>query len=109
MRVGDLRHLITIQQKTTASPAQDEYGVDQYTWEQFAKVYAAVEPLREYWTAKQTAAERAVRFRIHYTSGIIPRMRVSWNSRTFDIESVINLSEGNHEMHLMTSEVVDSA
>jgi SPP1 family predicted phage head-tail adaptor len=110
MRAGTLRHKIIIQQKTTGSPAQDASGVPQFTWEEFIECYAAVEPVsgREYWQAQQYNAERNVVFRIHYHEGVIPRMRVSFDARTFDIESVINAHTANRDMLLMTTEIVDA-
>lgn len=78
------------------------------TWADTATVWAAVLPLsgREYWAAQQVSAERAVEFHTRYLSGVVPKMRVSYNSRTFDIKSVINVEERNRELILVTEEVV---
>ena len=41
---------------------------------------------------------------IRYLSGIVPKMRVKYGSRIFDILSVINVSERNRELQLMCRE-----
>ncbi len=109
MRAADKRHKIVIQQKTAASPAVNAYGIEQFTWTEFTTVFAAVEHLsgREYWNAKQVNAERTVRFRIDFKSGVIPRMRVNYDARNFDVEQVINPQENRRDMILITTEIVD--
>jgi len=105
MRAGWLRHRVTIQKKTTS---QDSYGAEQETWTNVATVWAGIEPLRgrEYIDAQNATAEVTHRVRIRYQSGITPRMRVSFGSRTFEIVSVINVLERNRELELMCREVV---
>lgn len=105
MRPGQLRHRVTIQAKTITRGTD---GSVIESWADTATVWAAVEPLtgREYWAAQQINAERTVKFRIRYRSGITPQMRISYSSRTFDIKSVINVEEQNRELLLMCEEVV---
>lgn len=107
MNAGDLRHRITIQQPTVA---QDSYGEPVPTWSTFATVWAAAEPAtgREYWANQQVTSELSVRFRIRHRTGITPSMRVSWDSRLFDIENIIPDPTNRREIHLMTREVQDA-
>lgn len=106
MRAGDLRHSVTIQQATSS---RNSYNEKVLSWSDFATVYAAVEPLqgREYWDAQAINAERTVRFRIRYRSDVTPLMRVSWDSRLFDINAVLDVDGRQRELHLMTTEVVE--
>lgn len=105
LTIEQLRHKITLQ---TATETRDTDGSIINTWADTATVRAAVEPLvgREYWAAQQVNAERTVKFHIWYRSGVTPKMRVSYDSRTFDIKSVINVNERNRELVLMCEEVV---
>lgn len=105
MRAGELRHRITIQQKTVV---RDTYGGETVTWTNTATVWAAVEPLsgREYFSAQQVQAEVNHRIRIRYRAGITTTMRVLWGTRVFDILAIINLQERGREIHLMCKEVV---
>ena len=76
------------------------------TWSTYATVQASIEPIsgREYFAAQSTQADVTHRIRIRYFSGIVPKMRVSYNSRIFDILSVINVGERNRELQLMCRE-----
>jgi len=105
MRAGDLRHRITLQQKTET---RDSFGAVIETWNDVATLYASIEPLRgkEFFDAQQVNAEVTIRIRIRYRSGVTPNMRVLFGTRTFDIQSVINVDERNREMILMCREVI---
>jgi SPP1 family predicted phage head-tail adaptor len=104
MRIGDLRHRITIQQLTPTQNGLDSTEVPA----DFATVWAAIEPLsgREYFAAQQVNAEVTCRIRMRYLAGVTPSMQVKFGERTFAIESVINVEERNRELQLMVKEVV---
>ena len=57
-------------------------------------------------TAGDGPTEVTTRFRIRYLAGVKAAMRISFASRTFDIQSVINPDERNRELHLMAVEVI---
>jgi len=103
VRIGKLRHRITIEQ---VSETQDPDGSVIESWSTYATVQASIEPIsgREYVAAQSTQADVTHRIRIRYLSGIVPKMRVSYNSRIFDILSVINLGERNRELQLICRE-----
>ncbi len=105
MRAGKLNKRVTIQDK---SASQNSYGEEVITWTDFAKVWAAVEPLRgrEFLEGKQITAEVSTRIRIRYRSGILPEMRVVYGSIIYDIHPPINLDECNREIHLMCQEIL---
>lgn len=98
-----LNRKITIQALTET---RDTYGGITKTWTTHLIEYASVEPLmgRELFTAQQLDADVSYRFRIRYSkkaASITPKMRVSWDSNVYDIESVINPGSANHEILLM--------
>jgi SPP1 family predicted phage head-tail adaptor len=103
MRISDLRHRITLQQKTTTRDAE---GNVRETWADVATVWAAFEPIRgrEYFQAASVNAENTVRFRIRYRQGVTPTMRVVYGGRVFDIKSVIDVNERHLEIELMCQE-----
>lgn len=105
MRAGPLRHQIVIEQTTET---RDTSGGVIDTWSTFATVWASVSPLigREYMAAKQVSADVTHKIRMRYLSGVTPKMRVSWDSRTFDIGSILNVDERDIEMVIMATEII---
>lgn len=108
MKAGDLRHRIVIEQ---VAITQDTYGGMTEAWSTVtgcSSVPAAVEPLRgkEFFDSRQTVADVDIRVRIRYRSGIIPRMRVKFGSRYFDIKATICPDERKKELQLMCLETI---
>jgi SPP1 family predicted phage head-tail adaptor len=103
VRIGKLRHLITIEQ---VAETQDTDGSAIETWSTFAAVQASIEPIsgREYFAAQSTQADVTHRISLRYLDGVIPKMRVKYGSRLFDILSAINVNERNRELQLMCRE-----
>jgi SPP1 family predicted phage head-tail adaptor len=105
VKIGKLRHRITIEQ---VSETQDTDGSVIETWSVFVVAQASIEPIsgREYFAAQSTQADVTHRIRLRYLSGVTPKMRVNYNSRIFDILSVINVGERNRELQLMCRESI---
>lgn len=105
MQSGTLRHRIAIQ---TNTPTQDSYGEPVTSWATVATVWAAVEMLsgRELFVAQQAQSEATVRFRIRRRD-VDARQRVSWDGRTFGVESVIHDPTNRRETLLMCKENQD--
>jgi SPP1 family predicted phage head-tail adaptor len=105
MRSGPLRHQVTIEEVTET---RDSYGGVVESWSTFATVWASVGPIigREYFASQQVQSEVSHKIRIRYLSGITTKMRVTFDSRTFRIESILNVDERNTEMLLMVTEAV---
>ena len=105
MKIGELRHRVTIQEKTVTI---DTYGGEVVAWADVATVWAAVEPLsgREFLEGGRLENEINHRIRIRYREGLTPSMRVCWQSRAFDIESVIERESRRREIWLMCREIV---
>lgn len=107
MRAGNLRHRLALQSYTAT---QDAYGAETKTWATQRTVWGSVEPLtgREYLEARattQTVTHR-IRVRCQPDLTVTPTWRVSWDGRTFDIESVLNTGERDKETVLMVVENV---
>ena len=106
VRARRLKHKVTIQ---TPTETQDAYGEPVQTWGTYAIRDAEVIPVsgNEYYVSQQVYSEKAVTFRLRYDNTarqITTKMRVSYDSRTFDIESVINFRELNRDIDLMCVE-----
>ena len=106
MRAGWLRKRVTIQEKRAD---RDPFGAERIIWVNVATVWAGVEPLRgrEYLEAKQMQADVSTRIRMRYRSGVTPEMRVLYDGRTYEIESVIDVLERGRELNLMCREIVE--
>lgn len=105
MKAGKLKHRIVIQQATSTTSAE---GMAVPSWSTFATVWAAVEPLmgREALEAQAITPTATTRFRVRYLAGVLPEMRISWNSKYFEIQSVTDQGAAKQEMWLMAKEVV---
>ena len=105
VRAGKLRHKIIVQSFTVS---QDTYGEADKTWSTHKTVWADVQPIsgREYFNAKQHTSEISHKVITRHDSTITPKMRVYYDSRYFDIESVINEGERDKQTTLMCREVV---
>ncbi len=105
MRAGRLKHKITVQ---TTTESQSGSGAVTDSWSTYAQPWAEIEPKggREYFAAQMTNAKIDVVFLIRYQSGITAKMRISWNSRVFNILSVLNKYETGKELLIACEEVV---
>jgi len=91
VRLGKLRHRISIE------PVAETQGSDRSSiesWLTYATVQASIESMsgREYSDAQTTQADITHRIYLRYVSGVIPKMRVKYGTRIFDVLSVINTS-----------------
>lgn len=105
IRAGELRHKVIIQQNT---PKRDAMNAEVDSWAEYATVWASIEPIRgkEFWDSQQVNAEITGKIKLRYLSGITSKMRVKYETRIFEILSVINPGEKNRELQLMVKESV---
>lgn len=101
-----LRHKITIEQPTEAV---DAVGEPIATWTTYATRKAEVMPMggRETFRLQQYFSDATAVILIRYDSlakAITTKMRVSYDSRIFNISSVINVDEMNREIKLVCTE-----
>jgi len=102
---GWLRHRIKLQ---TQSVSQNNYGEKINVWQDFATIWASIEPLRgrEYIEASGKKAEVTHRIRIRYLANIKAGMRVIYGNRVFEIISPpIDILEKHEEIELMCKEI----
>ncbi|MCP5018065.1 MAG: phage head closure protein [Ketobacter sp.] len=77
-------------------------------WSAFATVFAAYEPQsgKESQTEDQEQAFNTARFRIRYLSGVVPKMRILFDGRYFDIEAINDVGGRRKQLHIMAREHV---
>jgi len=100
MRPGRLDRRISFQKKTVT---QNSFGELDETWANYATVWAERVQLRgrEYWQAKQVAAELTTRYRIRYRDDLDPTMRLMDGSKTYDILSIIEMGGRDHWLEVL--------
>lgn len=112
MKAGDLRHRVTIQSRVENRGAAG--GID-YGWQNFATIWAAIEPARAFRTfgAAQEQESFDTLIRIRYLSGVRSSMRVLWEppdaasppeTKTYEITGVRTRDERRGEMFLQCIE-----
>lgn len=104
MRAGLLNKRITIQrQSLTKNPAN---GEDVVTWQDVATVWAQFDPVRgrEFFTAKQQYAESVAWFRIRHRPGLTQQMRISFQGKVYDIDSIVNTAGMNVGIEIFAKE-----
>ena len=105
MQAGKLRHKIKIQVGTIT---QNATGEEILTWTDLAVRWASVEPLtgKEAFQEDHLQAEVTHKIFVRKTAGVVPKMRVLFGSRVFDIKSVLNIEERGVMLKLMCEEKV---
>lgn len=104
---GDLREQVLIQSR---SETRDALGGVVETWTTAYTRRAKVEPVRGMEAARlaQAEAKSDIRVWIRYQSGITPQMRLVWNSRNFDVQSVHEVGAEGRWLELMCKEHVSN-
>ena len=106
MYSGALRHVVTIQRN---APTLDSYGEESENWGFYAKRRASVKPIRgrEYFTSKEVASEVTHRIVMRYDDklgALTAKDRILFESRVFDIASIMNFEERNRMLEIMAVE-----
>lgn len=103
MNPGKLRHKIIIEQ---ATESQNSYGEVINTWATFTTRRASISNLRggESLKSNQVSSEASILFVLRTLSGVTTKMRVSYDSRLFDIVYVDNGNETQKETRLECTE-----
>jgi SPP1 family predicted phage head-tail adaptor len=105
IQAGRLRHRVIIQSNT---PTQNTSGEEVPSWGTFATVWASVEPQSgaEKFDPEQFYSTTTVKIRIRYLSGLTTKMRVSFDSKSYDIEAIIQMNTIRKEMEITAREYV---
>ena len=108
IRAGQLRRRITIQTPTETVGAR---GGPTETWATFKTRWASVTPQagNEPFEDDRFRSVQRVVFEMRYVAGITTKMRVSWDSRIFAIQSIVNVEERNKLLRVITEEVDTSS
>lgn len=102
MNPGELRHQVRIEARSTV---QDSAGEPLLEWTPFTTRRASIErtPGREAWNSAQREARVPTLFRLRYLAGVLPAMRLIFNSKVYDIISAID-PDGQKSDLLITAE-----
>lgn len=106
IRAGKLRHRVTIQSLEAGSPSQTPTGEPDVSWTDVMTVYASVEPVtgREPFLAQQHLSEVDTKIRMRYHAGLTAAMRVSFNSKYYNIKAILDFEERHAELLLLCSQ-----
>jgi SPP1 family predicted phage head-tail adaptor len=94
---GRFRHRITIQQKQILLDSNGEADQDPntgeapYVWAQFAKRWAAIEPLsaREFIQSQATQSQITARIIFQFLEGLDAGMRILHNGTVYNIQGIL--------------------
>ena len=103
--LGQMRETVTIERR---SMQQSDSGMPKLEWLLVATRRAAVAAAAgsEQWAAQQQAPRVPMVFRLRYLSGVLPSMRLLWDSRLFDIVSAVDPDGRRVELVINTLEQV---
>lgn len=98
LRAGTLRHQITVQVNTTS---RDDYGGVTNSWSTYLTTRAQVNPVGgdQRLGDDKITNDRNYEFTFRYDASkdiVSPKHRISWDSRTFDIQSILDYDERQH-------------
>lgn len=103
MRIGDLRHRVTLQYQTRAS---DSMGGATISWVDAATVFAGIWPVsaKEQVAGSQQTMEVTHRIRMRYRLNLKASWRLKFGTRYFAIVSVVNPNERGKMLDLLCKE-----
>lgn len=106
VRAGELNRRVSVQQR---SSTPGNFGAASETWQEVFPAWARILPLggRELLFAKQIASESSHQVTIRYRASVTPRMRIVYQGRVFEIESVNDVEERHEYLELLCSEGVN--
>ena len=85
---GELRHLVTIQEyKATIN----DFGEEVKTWETYKKTRAKISPFsgKEFFESQSVQSKVNSRIVVRFDSKIIPKMRITFRDKIYNIEAVL--------------------
>lgn len=104
-----MRHRITFQSESTSS---DGGGGTSLSWVNGSTVWASVTAISGRFLTSEKfhngQLEDKVVFKVvtRYISGVIPKMRILFGSRTLNIRNVVNVDEANELLEILAEEGV---
>jgi SPP1 family predicted phage head-tail adaptor len=108
MQAGHLNKTIVLQRRDMQ---RDSHGAQVPTWSDVAQMRAAIMPLsgRQALVAQAFNAQLTHQILVRYTHRFadpleLPKMRIVWGTRIFNIHAAINADESNRQVTLMVFE-----
>lgn len=103
MRIGDLKHRVTLQYP---AKVPDGMGGSTVTWTDAATVWAAIWPVSASETIQVNQASMTIthRIRIRYRSVLKASWRISWANRYFNIVSIIDPNMAHRWLDILCKE-----
>lgn len=109
MRIGRLRHRITIQEPTIT---RNDRGAEVLAWSTLATVWAEVRSntgREQVINNNQEIASATHVVTIRHRDDVTPKMRLQWSGRTFGIESLVESDNRRRMLQLACIEVLGEA
>lgn len=105
MDFSKMRHRITFLKPNGATKNSMNENVPDYAEVRTVWAFVAPKTGREYDEAQKLRAETTYNVHTRYFDDITAEMQIKYNNKIFKIESVLNISERNEELHIVASEV----
>lgn len=101
--IGEMRNRVVLQ---SLNPSTDSGGGQSVSWATATTVWAKVENLSgtESSFGDQIEDRSNYRFTIRYYSALTPKYRISYNSKTFNIQHISSLLEGKERYQIIDAE-----
>lgn len=101
---GEFRHIITFQEM---EERKNSLGEMTKVWIDRFSTRAAIYPIsgKEFFTADMNNSEVSHKINIRYRGDINTKMRIIFEGRVFNIESIINFQERNILIQIMAKEL----
>jgi SPP1 family predicted phage head-tail adaptor len=103
MQIGKMRHRIELQ---SFSASKDSFGQEIKTYTTYATVWADVRQIsgREMLNAQAAQSEITYRIYVRYNASIVITDRIVWDTRTLEINAVINTDGKKLMLELLCKE-----
>jgi SPP1 family predicted phage head-tail adaptor len=103
MRIGQLRHRLTIQ---VAGLRTDDTGAPDQAWSDVTTVFGRINPLtgRELTDAQAHDARVTHEITVRSFSGLTPKHRIKFGTRIFDVLAVLDKDERQRAMRVVCVE-----
>lgn len=103
MSIGQLRKQITVQAETQTSDGAGGYVL---AWTNVATAWGEIRPFdgSKFFVAHHLEGHVTHHVTMRYQNGITTDMRLTYNSRLFNIRAVMNTDESNRWMELLVEE-----
>lgn len=103
--IGSLIHQIALQSETETKQGNGEVTLVYATYD---TVWASVRPMqgKELESAQQISAVATHKIRIYYNSALEPIHRIVFETRTFEIEGILDFQERHIYQDILCKEIV---